>query len=816
MKKYKDYFILTGLILLIVLVTTGPHNLFGSNTDWLNQHTIFPDYFRQMFYHTKKLLPNFAINYGAGQNIFNISYYGLLNPIVLLSYLFPFLEMKTYMIIINIISIISSSILFYKFIKLNNFNNKICLLTSILFTISMPLIFHMQRHIMFVNYMPFLLMSLIGVIKYLEKEKTSLLIISIFLMIMTSYYYSVSSLLVIFLYYLYKYLSNNKFNLKKILKFIIILIIPVLMSMILLLPTLYTLLEGREKSVSGFNYKLFIPNFNMHKLFCDYGSLGLGFISFISLIYLLYTKKKENTILGIVLSLILFIPLSAYILNGTLYTQEKCFIPFIPLFSYLIAIFLNDLFKNKIEIKKFTILILTISIILFIIKPKLCYISLPFILLSFITYDKYHKSKIVSITLILIGLTFLFISFYKEEKVSINMYNEIFDKEIDNKINEVINGDTNYYRFINLHYNLKTINKIYNNKYYTTSLYSSNYNKDYLKFNREIFKTNRTDYNYFLISSNSDILYNTFMGVKYIYSKENLPYPYEKISDNIYINKYTYPLIYTNDKTISNKEFDNYSYPYKNYLLLKNVVINNNSNNSNKINIHKINPKYKIISNYGVDIKQNILEVKDQGKLTVELDTPLINKILFIKLTGLKENKCKPNNINLTINGVTNSLTCTRWFYPNKNNTFHYTISEKNIKYLTIELTKGTYNIDDVEAYTMDNEELTNNDITPLNIKSITVDNIKGNITVPKDGYLVTSIPYDEGFTIKIDDKVTPKEKVNTAFLGTPIKEGTHKVEITYSSPYLKEGKILSLIGFGLFLITIYIEKRKSLLYNTK
>ena len=74
MKKYKDYFILTGLILLIILVTTGPHNLFGSNTDWLNQHTIFPDYFRQMFYHTKKLLPNFAINYGAGQNIFNISY----------------------------------------------------------------------------------------------------------------------------------------------------------------------------------------------------------------------------------------------------------------------------------------------------------------------------------------------------------------------------------------------------------------------------------------------------------------------------------------------------------------------------------------------------------------------------------------------------------------------------------------------------------------------------------------------------------------------------------------------------------------------
>ena len=79
MKRSKNYFILIISILLFILLTTGVNNVFGSNTDWLNQHTIFPDYFRQLFYETKELIPNFAFNYGGGQNIFNISYYGLLN-----------------------------------------------------------------------------------------------------------------------------------------------------------------------------------------------------------------------------------------------------------------------------------------------------------------------------------------------------------------------------------------------------------------------------------------------------------------------------------------------------------------------------------------------------------------------------------------------------------------------------------------------------------------------------------------------------------------------------------------------------------------
>ena len=133
-KEIRDYLILFLNIILIVFLTTKFSNLFGSDTDWINQHTIIPDYFRQTFYNTGKLLPNLAFNYGGGQNIFNLSYYGLLSPIVLISYLFPFLSMQTYTIIANIIILMITSVLFYKWIKSHGFDDNITLITSLLFT----------------------------------------------------------------------------------------------------------------------------------------------------------------------------------------------------------------------------------------------------------------------------------------------------------------------------------------------------------------------------------------------------------------------------------------------------------------------------------------------------------------------------------------------------------------------------------------------------------------------------------------------------------------------------------------------------------
>ena len=116
--------------------------------------------------------------------------------------------MIDYMIISTSLLVIISTILFYFFLKKNNFNNKVCLITSLLFLFSGPLIFHSHRHIMFINYFPFLILGLFAVDEYFEKNKRTILILIISLMIFTSYYYSVSGLVVLFIYYIYKYIEK--------------------------------------------------------------------------------------------------------------------------------------------------------------------------------------------------------------------------------------------------------------------------------------------------------------------------------------------------------------------------------------------------------------------------------------------------------------------------------------------------------------------------------------------------------------------------------------------------------------------------------
>ena len=75
-------------ILFFLMKISGGY-LAGSETDWLSQHIVFPEYFRQRFYETGNLFPDFAMEIGGGQNIYNFGYYGLYNPLYLLSYLLP-------------------------------------------------------------------------------------------------------------------------------------------------------------------------------------------------------------------------------------------------------------------------------------------------------------------------------------------------------------------------------------------------------------------------------------------------------------------------------------------------------------------------------------------------------------------------------------------------------------------------------------------------------------------------------------------------------------------------------------------------------
>ena len=230
-----------------------------------------------------------------------------------------------------------------------------------------------------------------------------------------------------------------------------------------------------------------------------------------------------------------------------------------------------------------------------------------------------------------------------------------------------------------------------------------------------------------------------------------------------------------------------------------------------------------VISSSNVNIQKNnddyVLDVTndDGGNIKLKLNNPLVDKLLFINLEGLLENSCSIDNIEMTINNVSNVLTCRSWIYKNKNNTFHFLINDKYLDTLDISLKKGTYNITNITTYVLDYnvlKELQNN-INPLNNISVENDTIKGTINADSDTYLVTSIPYDEGFKIYIDDVLVPSVKVNTAFLGAKLSSGQHEVKIVYHTPWLNIGKILSVMGLVFYLIILYKERKNEKIKRT-
>ena len=102
-----------------------------------------------------------------------------------------------------------------------------------------------------------------------------------------------------------------------------------------------------------------------------------------------------------------------------------------------------------------------------------------------------------------------------------------------------------------------------------------------------------------------------------------------------------------------------------------------------------------------------------------------------------------------------------------------------------------------------------NQSVDTVNLeKPIDREVLKGNVTVSKEGYLITSIPYEKGFTAYMDGQKIPVEKVNTCFVGFPIKEGKHDISIVFHAPAKRLGLMISGISLVIFIILFIYEEK--------
>ena len=544
----------------------------------------------------------------------------------------------------------------------------------------------------------------------------------------------------------------------------------------------------------------------------------------------MFSKKKEDKFLSISLLILFNIPIFIYLLNGNLYFRNKILIPFIPLIGILLIKLLETIKNKKLYFKKTIYLsstIIILEIISTILSKKttnlyILIIDIFYVLLILFLYKNNKiKSKLFSILILIPSLIVVTISNYYDIYVTKDLISKVENPSITKELDKVLSKEKNIVRTNTLDNTDYTINRIYGNNFNQNSVYSSSSNKYYKSFYKKAFHEALPYRNKLMYPQNNDILFQTFMGVKYIYTTSTPPIGYTRVSKNIYRNNNVLPVFYGTSNIINYNNYKTLEYPNNISAFLSGVITPNEKTTKGiDFAIEKFPLGEELIYTKRVTIKNKdnklVIKSKDQGYINLKVNNLNKGDILIIKLKLLNQEKCSQTSPDqrITINNISNVLTCNKTFYENNNKTFHYVISSNNkIDLLHIVFNKGIYKIGNIETYKLNYNSL--NKIKENQSKFIpktkNIDNkIEGSINMKKDGYFVTSIPFDKGFKITVDNKKIKPLKINKAFLGFKLEEGKHNISIEYIAPYQKEGLILTIIGLGGIIILLIHDKIKS------
>lgn len=834
-KRYIPYLLLTGLTLFFCRMFVGRYGIFGAKVDWLSQHSVLPDYFRQQFYATGKLFPEFAANLGGGQNIYHFAYYGLYSPLILPSYLLPFVKMSDYIMAVSITGLIASVLLFYYWLKSRKTDTGTAFILSLMFLLAGPMIGQYSGQIMFVDYMPFLCLALIGVDRYFEQEKSGLFTVSVFLMIMTSFYFSIGGMLSLVLYGLHRYFEQREGNrgtvrsfLRDGLCFVRSMILAVLMSGFFLVPTALALTGGRSKEQNTSFVSFFIPQITVERF--AYSIYGIGLTTLVITVLLtglLYRKVYEKVLTyGCVI--VLVIPVFAYLLNGGLYIRDKVFIPFLPLLCYLISIYLEKCRKRELSFIAGIVPYIITTIFVYIARNqfvskgigksiwKVLLAESILFLICYVLYcalKRYHKETKEILMLALPSVICLAVTmntFYQmkpDRYVNRKLYRDVAGEHNRQAVKEALKEDDGYYRTEQVgsdDENAADLNRIWDVDQNITSIYSSAYNPDYQTFRQKTFGLEEPFRNGMMQSVSKNPVFRRMMGVRYIVSDSDVPgYTLVKKcgTTGIYQNKDAAPVMYATDHVMTEEEYKKLAFPYNQTALLEYAVVGEHTESSDQNIMTAYAPVSLKMANNRTTGGSEQKTIQQEGQ----------KQILFLRF---RVDNAHPNkDVAVWINGIRNKLSAKDHVYYNENKIFTYAVPLKDGEdNISVTFGKGKYRLRHVQAYLgslPERSELLYQSEIQVDKKQTEDNVIQGKIHVKKDGWFITSIPYDKHFKIYIDGKETEIQKVNTAFLGCKIESGNHEVKIIYHAPGTTTGKVLSLIGIAGFVLVLVQEKRK-------
>jgi uncharacterized membrane protein YfhO len=316
----------------------------------------------------------------------------------------------------------------------------------------------------------------------------------------------------------------------------------------------------------------------------------------------------------------------------------------------------------------------------------------------------------------------------------------------------------------------------------------------------------------------STILTDSILGVKYIASNTNINSYYNQYlkynGTTVYKNPFVLPLGFLVSDDIYNLKFsDN---PFQNQNEVLNTMLGNKENVNYFNKISDINIKLNNLSvskDKGVDIYTKI-DPNKEGSIEYSVNSEK-NYPMYAYFNG-------GQNDNLASVYVDNKLLDENYIH------FYYKSyileaddkQSKSSKVIKLVLKQNKMMLKDQIFYYIDmnstQKALKNLNDSRMNITENKDTLIRGNVEVKNKSVLYTSIPYDTGWSVKVDGKNGTIRKTMNAFVAVDLPKGNHDIIFEFSPKGFKLGIGISIISILIFIFTAILIYRNKPLENKR
>lgn len=843
-KKYINYtlvFLIPILVMILVYASVGIYP-FGKKSlltvDLAGQYVAFFNSLKNIF--TGDISMFYSFSKTLGGNMFGLVTYYLLSPFNLIFLLFDKINITEAILVINLLKIgfcgFTSYIYFNKTFK---DNTKVSLTFSVVYSLCAYNIVYSQN-LLWLDGVILLPLIYLGIDKLIEKEKPILFYITLTIAIIINYYIGYMLCIGSLIYFIYKlYLFNNyklsiKNNKKDIFYFFKYVFLAVGTSMIILLPSLYSLTAGKANfSLSEFVPKqtypvmelisrFFIGSFKNSDLSGGCPNVFISLFTIVLVVVYFFNKKinskeKRATLYLVLIFLISFI---FYPIDVVWHTfQHPAGFPFRYSFIFDFVLLIIA-YKSYLSIK---------NVDKNLFKKLIPYTIFLSVVMDMFMYNSNIVYKIIaSGALIVLYLLYLFknkdkritklISFLIVLEMGINALTVVVNMDYQNRseytnfistygsiVDKIKENDSSFYR-LEKDYSYSTNDALmlnYNGISHFSSTYEGVNNEllgDYLGIFNRFYITN---YN------GSTPVTNSLFDIKYLILQNknnyyNLIDTKELENNNLYVyeNNYNLPLGFMVNSDLKDLELTKYE-PFINQ---NNILKTMANNNTLVFNINDISNTYL----YNLELKDS--DIKIYNKVIDNMEST-ITYTVDIKNTGELYGyiSSKYNNkIDILVDGKSIiDITDQNDYRYNILDLGYYKRGDK-LEFKVV-LLESQIKFNDIMFYTLDLtkfknqiEKLSNNEV--LNITDYKIDYIKGNINVVDNKLLYTSIPYDRGWSIKVDGKEIEPVKIFDSLIGIELSEGNHTIEFKYIPRGLYVGAGVSIVSI---ILVILLRKKK-------